>query len=262
LLLAHGGSDFARTFDGFAPLVAAGGWRVVSWDHRGHGESEHAALYSWEADVRDALSVLDSTSREPVALVGHSKGAGLLLDLALAAPDRFTRFVNLDGLASARRRGRPQLSREDQLQGSTGRVAAWLDHRREIGAKQRKPGSLEDLARRRGRMNPRLSHEWLCYLVTAGARRDAEGWRWKLDPAMRWGPGPWRPGWILERLSGLHLPMLGIVSRIEEPMGWGATAEELEPFLSGESRVEEVELGHFVHIEAPTEIARRVLEFL
>ena len=38
LLLAHGGMDFARTFDVFAPLLADAGWRVVSWDHRGHGD--------------------------------------------------------------------------------------------------------------------------------------------------------------------------------------------------------------------------------
>ncbi len=34
------GMDFARTFDVFAPKLAAGGWRVVSWDHRGHGDSD------------------------------------------------------------------------------------------------------------------------------------------------------------------------------------------------------------------------------
>ena len=44
--LAHGGFDFARTFDVFAPLLADAGWRVVSWDQRGHGDSQHAALYS------------------------------------------------------------------------------------------------------------------------------------------------------------------------------------------------------------------------
>ncbi len=91
LLLAHGGFDFARTFDVFAPLLADGGWRVVSWDQRGHGDSEHAALYSWQADVRDALAVLDATSCEPVAAVGHSKGGGLLLGLVHALPERFTR---------------------------------------------------------------------------------------------------------------------------------------------------------------------------
>ena len=57
-LLAHGGFDFAGTLDVFAPMLADGGWRVVSWDQRGHGDSDHAALYSWEADLRDAAAVL------------------------------------------------------------------------------------------------------------------------------------------------------------------------------------------------------------
>ena len=262
LLLAHGGSDFARTFDGFAPLLAAGGWRVVSWDHRGHGESEHAALYNWPADVRDALAVVSSTTDEPVALVGHSKGAGILLDLCLACPDRFQRFVNLDGLASTRRRRRPDLTHEARVQGRDELLRKWLDHRRGAATASRRPGTLEELAARRGKMNPRLSKEWLCYLATAGARRDEDGWRWKLDPAMRWGVGPFRPDWTLERLRELRVPMLGIVSRIEEPMGWGASAEELQPYLSDSSMVEEMELGHFLHIEEPRAVADRVLEHL
>src|SRR5438093_11549317 len=53
VMLAHGGFDFAGTFDVFAPMLAEAGWRAVSWDHRGHGDSDHAALYSWDADVRD-----------------------------------------------------------------------------------------------------------------------------------------------------------------------------------------------------------------
>ena len=54
LLLVHGGFDFARTFDLFAPRLAAAGWRVIGWDQRGHGDSAHAHLYSWDADLRDA----------------------------------------------------------------------------------------------------------------------------------------------------------------------------------------------------------------
>ena len=64
LLLAHGGADFARTFDVFGPLLAAGGFRVVSWDHRSHGDSEHTALQSWDADRRDAWRVLDPDGNE------------------------------------------------------------------------------------------------------------------------------------------------------------------------------------------------------
>ena len=60
LLFAHGGFDFAETLNVFAPLLVAHGWRVVSWDHRGHGHSAWADLYSWEADLRDAATELES----------------------------------------------------------------------------------------------------------------------------------------------------------------------------------------------------------
>jgi pimeloyl-ACP methyl ester carboxylesterase len=263
-LLAHGGSDFARTFDVFAPLLAAGGYRVVSWDHRGHGDSDHAALYSWEADLRDALVVLDETGREPLPLVGHSKGGGLLLDIALFYPERVTRLISIDGLPSIRRRGRRDLSQEERVQGRGEMLERWLDHRRRAHDVRRKPGTVEELARRRGEMNPRLPFEWLCYLVTAGARQDVEGWRWKLDPALRMGGfGPWRPGWILAQLPKLAVPTLGLVSRVVEPMGWGSSAEELRPYLAPRTVVEDLaELGHFLHIEAPGLVASRVLELL
>ena len=91
LFLVHGGSDFARTFDVFAPLLAAGGWRVVSWDHRGHGASDHAALYGWDADIRDALSVMASITDAPAPVVGHSKGGALMLQLCDGSPYRISR---------------------------------------------------------------------------------------------------------------------------------------------------------------------------
>src|SRR4030095_14363947 len=64
--LVHGGVDFARTLAVFAPRLADAGWRVVAWDQRGHGDSDYAALYSWETDVRDAVAVLDSIGQDPL----------------------------------------------------------------------------------------------------------------------------------------------------------------------------------------------------
>ena len=53
-------------------------------------------------------------------------------------------------------------------------------------------------------MNPRLSQEWLEYLVTVGGRRDEDGWRWKIDPSIRMGGfGPWRPEWSMHRLPDI-----------------------------------------------------------
>jgi pimeloyl-ACP methyl ester carboxylesterase len=262
LLLAHGGFDFAGTFDTFAPLLAEGGWRVVSWDHRGHGDSEHAALYAWSADLRDTLAVLDSTTREPLPVIGHSKGGGILSELCEARPHRVTRFVNIDGLPSRRRH--PDVADHERTRMLAKDLAAWLDRRREAGTALRKPGSIDDLAKRRGRMNPRLDHAWLRYLVSIGAREDADGWRWKIDPSMHFGGfGPWRPDWAVDRLPGLPVPLLGILGLAPEEMGWGTSADDLRPYLPSDATLIAYEdSGHFVHIEHAERVAKRVLGFL
>jgi pimeloyl-ACP methyl ester carboxylesterase len=262
LLLAHGGFDFARTFDVFAPMLAAGGFRVVSWDQRGHGDSEHAALYTWDGDVRDALAVLDSTTRGAVPFVGHSKGGSVLTQLADACPHRVTKLVNIDGLPSRARH--PDVAEHERSRMLAKDLAGWLDHRRRVARAVRKPGTLDDLAKRRGRMNPRLGHAWLRYLVAVGAQKDADGWRWKLDPSLRFGGfGPWRPEWTLLRLPGLPVPVLGFLASVSEPMGWDTTEAILRPHLPPDAEIVTLsDTGHFVHIERPREVAERVLRFL
>ncbi len=186
----------------------------------------------------------------------------MLTHLALACPHRVSRLVNIDGLPSKRRH--PDVADHERTRLLAEDLAGWLDHRRRAATRVRKPGTIDELARRRGRMNPRLSHEWLRYLVTLGARRDPDGWRWKIDPALRPGGfGPWRPEWHLERLPGLAVPLLGILGNAPEPMGWDTTADMVRPHLPADARVEVFEdTGHFVHIERPDEVAKRVLEFL
>lgn len=262
LFLVHGGSDFAGTFDVFAPKMVAGGWRVVAWDHRGHGDSDHAALYSWDADIRDALSVMSSITRSPAPVVAHSKGGALMMQLAEASPYRISRIVNIDGMPSKRRM--PDVPDHDQSRLLAADIASWLDHRHDAPTAVRKPGSLEDLAARRAKMNPRLPIEWLEYLVTIGARHDGDGWRWKLDPTMRFGGfGPWRPEWSSLRMAALTVPFLGLLGTVDEPMGWGARARDVLPWIPRGGRLEVLEgVGHFIHIEEPERVATMVLEFL
>ncbi len=262
LLLVHGALDFARTFDVFAPLLADAGYRVVSYDHRGHGDSDHADLYNWIADVRDMLAVADSITREPCLAVGHSKGGSLLVQAIQALPHRFTRFAAIDGLPFRSPHADSAVrERKSWLTGPV--IARWLDARRRSGELERRPGTLEELAQRRARMNPRLSHEWLCYIASHGARRDEQGWRWKLDPAIGVGGfGPMRVRWMTDRLPGFPIPMLAIFGSEKEPMGWDATAGDLMPFFPATTEVHRMQdVGHFIHIERPQETARRILQF-
>ncbi len=262
VFMVHGGSDFAGTFDVFAPLIAAGGWRVVAWDARGHGDSDHAALYSWEADIRDALSVMGSITDEPVPVVAHSKGGAFMMQLLDGSPYRASRMVNIDGMPSKRRM--PDVPDHDQTRILAGDVAKWLDYRHIAHSAERKPGTFEELAQRRAVMNPRLSIEWLEYLVTIGARQDEDGWRWKLDPTMRFGGfGPWHAEQSALRMVSLTIPFLGILGTVDEPMGWGARARDLQPWIPAGGRLEVMEdIGHFVHIEDPEGVSKMVLEFL
>jgi pimeloyl-ACP methyl ester carboxylesterase len=260
ILLAHGGMDFAGTFDVFAPMLADARLRVVSWDHRGHGDSEHAPLYSWEADLRDAVAVFDSVSPSPLPVVGHSKGGSLMLQLADALPHRFSHLVNIDGLPS--RRSFPDVSDHQRTKLLAQELTTWLDHRRTLVDAKRKPGTIDELAARRARMNPRLDPAWLRYLVTVGAREDADGWRWKIDPTIRFGGfGPWRPEWSMMRLPDIGVPVLAMLGTEPDPMGWGTPENDVLTHLPADGRLVTIDgAGHFLHIEKPRQVADLVLE--
>ena len=262
ILCAHGGFDYAATFDLMAPIVADAGWRVVSWDQRGHGDSGTAHLYSWEADVRDAVAILDVLGSVPIPVVGHSKGGSLMLQLADAAPHRVSHLVNLDGLPSAR--SWPDVSDHLRTRMLNSELSGWLDHRRAAGTKERRPGTIDDLAARRGRMNPRLDPDWLRYLVQVDAVRSDDGWRWKIDPSMRLGGfGPWRPEWSMARLPSLGLPVLCVLGLALELMGWGTLPEDVIPNLPPGGRFVPLdEVGHFVHLEKPAVVADLILDLL
>jgi pimeloyl-ACP methyl ester carboxylesterase len=260
LFLVHGGLDFARTYDVFAPLLARHGWRVISWDHRSHGDSDHAAFTGWAADLRDAVAVLDAIGFAPAPIVGHSKGGAMALRLAEAMPHRFAAVVNLDGIPSKWRS--PDISDTERSRMLASEMMSWLDHRNRSSRAIRKPDTLEGLARRRAKMNPRLAHEWLCYLVTVGGRHDADGWRWKIDPLLRPGGfGPWRPEWSLDSVSTLAMPFLGVLCEVNEPMGWGTDEADVRPRLGRHGELITVDTGHFIHIEQPARTAATIIDF-
>lgn len=261
--LVHGGFDFSLTFSVFAPMLADAGWRAVAWDARGHGDSQHAHYYSWTADVRDHLAVITAISDDPIVLLGHSKGGGQLLDLLDGRPYLARAFVNLDGLPS--QFSSPDVPDRERRRMRRADLTSGLDRRRRRTELSRRPDTIEGLAGRRQPMNPRLPAEWLEFLVTLGARRDAEGWRWKIDPLLHLGGfGPWRPGWSMDHLASLEMPFLGVLSGVvDDPMGWNSRRRDIEPFLPPGGQLEFYDdIGHFLHIEQPRFIADLVLDFL
>ncbi|MDO8324003.1 MAG: alpha/beta hydrolase [Phenylobacterium sp.] len=97
-LLAHGGGQTRHSWSGAAKDLAARGWRVVTLDLRGHGDSQWSPEgdYRLERFAEDLVCVADQLGGKP-ALVGASLGglAGLYAE-AWTAPGSFSSLTLVD----------------------------------------------------------------------------------------------------------------------------------------------------------------------
>jgi pimeloyl-ACP methyl ester carboxylesterase len=83
------------------PVVSAAGYRVVAFDNRGWGFSDKPPHgYGNAAYTRLTLALLDSLRISNAVLVGHSMGATIVAEVALAHPDRVRGLVLMDGAGS------------------------------------------------------------------------------------------------------------------------------------------------------------------
>ena len=75
------------------------GRQFTRFDYQGHGDSsgkfEDGSIGRW---IDDALAVLDEVASGPLVLVGSSMGGWIMLQVALARPDR---VIGLVGIAAA-----------------------------------------------------------------------------------------------------------------------------------------------------------------
>ena len=93
LVLTHGWADTSAAFAGVQSDLAAD-HRVLTWDLRGHGESEAPPPGNYERD--DALGDLKrvvSDAGTPCVLGGHSLGGYLSLAHAIRHPDEVAALV-------------------------------------------------------------------------------------------------------------------------------------------------------------------------
>lgn len=77
VVLLHGGGQTRRSWSRTASALLSEGYAVISFDARGHGESDWAADgdYSPAAQARDLQSILSGYDASRVVLVGASMGA-------------------------------------------------------------------------------------------------------------------------------------------------------------------------------------------
>lgn len=87
LVLVHGSWSSRHSWDAVIPLLAEE-HRVISYDRRGHSDSEHVTGQgTFAEDVDDLAALLESLDAAPAWVVGSSVGGVITLQLAATRPE-------------------------------------------------------------------------------------------------------------------------------------------------------------------------------
>lgn len=97
VVLLHGLASTCRIWDFVAPILARH-FSVIAVDQRGHGDSgKPESGYDFASVGSDVAALLEGRGIQRPILVGHSWGADVALELAVARPDLLQGIVFVDG---------------------------------------------------------------------------------------------------------------------------------------------------------------------
>ena len=99
VVLLHGFPELAYSWRHQVPALEAAGYRVITFDQRGYGESSKpadVADYSLTALVADVVGVLDELDVDTATVVGHDWGSIVAYTTAITQPERVDGLVSLN----------------------------------------------------------------------------------------------------------------------------------------------------------------------
>lgn len=98
VVLTHGAGLDHTMWDEQVVALAEGGYRVVVWDMRGHGESTlaHDARFTPSDALDDLAALLEECGVGRAVLVGHSLGGNLAQAFARAHPEQVVGLIVMD----------------------------------------------------------------------------------------------------------------------------------------------------------------------
>ena len=243
LLLLHGGGDNLETWRDFAPLLRRD-FHIWAYDARGHGRCLAPDAASVDAMVDDVIAVASRLHR-PLA-VGHSMG-GVNALLAAGRSDRLRGVVALDGVP--RWWSQPNLTRAFIEEIARSRGLGW-------------EGSVEELEAEEEELANESRH---ADLIRAVFRRNhvpnGDGRlrrRPDLDLAIRLAEiyqGP-ESGLTAEKIEAARCPVLLLCSE-----AWVTGEGARRTLAELDAPVEWLDTGHYLHWDAPGDVASRIREF-
>lgn len=95
VVLLHGLSATRRNVVQGSRALIKRGYRLISYDARGHGASSQAQRYEYSDLVADLRAVLEQLEIERAALVGSSMGAATAMAFTLEHPERVPALVQI-----------------------------------------------------------------------------------------------------------------------------------------------------------------------
>jgi pimeloyl-ACP methyl ester carboxylesterase len=95
VVLLHGLSATRRNVVQGSRALVKRGYRLISYDARGHGESQPAPSYEYSDLVGDLEAVFAELELDSAALVGSSMGAATAMAFTLEHPDRVPALVQI-----------------------------------------------------------------------------------------------------------------------------------------------------------------------
>ena len=254
VVLLHGFLEHAHAWDFVAPHLVAAGFRAVALDWRGHGDTDWigaGGYYHFPDYAADLAGVVDVLGR-PVAIVGHSMGAGAAILYAGTVPSAVTALVLVDAL------GPPDMDPD----GVPDRYARWLVDLGKIATRPRTKVTLAEATTRLRERFPQFSDAVAAHMALHGTRAENGARVWKFDPLHQTtAPTPYyvrqaRPFW--ERVA---CPVL-YVSGADTPFRLDPADEAERLARLRAERVVMEKVVHHPHLEAPERLAHVLVEFL
>jgi pimeloyl-ACP methyl ester carboxylesterase len=255
-VLVHGGRDHCRNWD-FVALDLRDHFHIVAPDLRGHGDSDWAigGSYSITDHVLDVGQLLNALPQQPAVLIGHSLGAGVVLQRAGVFPDAVKAVIAIEGLGPPGAMLRETPAHE--------RMEHWVSDM--LALAQRKPREYSTIEQAMARMkeaNPHLSPDLAHHLTIYGVRRNENGsFSWKYDNYTRaTSPYLFNLKDAMEIWSRVRVPTLLVRGDASWAGDWERDGR-LEAFRDAEL-VTIPGAGHWVHHDRLAEFLQVVHRFL
>jgi esterase len=241
LIMLHGIGRDAHSFDHIAPRFSSD-YHVIAVDLRGHGDSawHPDGAYLVEDYVKDLEGLVDERGLRGLVLLGNSTGGRVVQVYAGLHPDRVRALIV-----------------EDVGPERPADIAAGFAKRVQQDANGW--SSEDELVAQLRAQDSKTSEELLrAHARSATKRRDDGRLVWKRDPNLVKGFVPTELWQHVRRITSPTVYVLGGRSTIVS----AATQDQLKKTVPGCEIVVMPGIGHYPHLEAPTEYVDLVKGFL